>query len=259
MPRTASKTIVTAIAGDKETLAAARLENLKKAREKALELRLLRNKQQPATAPPVTNKTRKRIQPEPVPAKPIDDQLVPTMAAPEENAAGQSSGSGQVPKPKRGRPLGSTKRKQPEVSVETNHTPADSERAVEPGLEKPEGPGKLLHRGSGEGDAATTHPEPTEQQSPKTPPGNVSNVQVAAAPPSVEEGELDASPPPPTELPRGRSKNNRRKPTTVKRTRTRGPSVESVRRKLNFDRMHVPVGGGAFYRNNASGHFTFSR
>ena len=83
----------------------------------------------------------------------------------------------------------------------------------------------------------------------------------------VEEGELDPSPPPPTEMARGRSKNNKRKPTTVtrhveatKKPRAHPPKPKpAVVRKLNFDDMHVPVGGGAFYRNHQSGHFTFTR
>jgi len=81
----------------------------------------------------------------------------------------------------------------------------------------------------------------------------------------IEEGELDPSPPPPTEMARGRSKNNKRKPTTVSRHVASAASKKpkapkpAVMRKLNFDNMHVPVGGGAFYRNHHSGHFTFSR
>lgn len=80
----------------------------------------------------------------------------------------------------------------------------------------------------------------------------------------IEEGELDPTPPPPTELARGRSKNNKRKPTTVTRhvaetKKPRAPPKPAVVRKLNFDHMHMPVGGGAFYRNHHSGHFTFSR
>lgn len=256
MPRTSSKTIVTAIAGDKESLAAARLENLKKAREKALELRLLRNKQ--SAAPSVTastsgaqNKPRRRIQAEPVSPKPVDDSTVSEMVAPDTRS--------ETTKPRRGRPPGSGKRKQPDTPIDSNNTSADTVGADNRGLEEPKISRKVLHGGSGEGDATPTVETPVDQQSPRTPPANVSDVPSAQVPDTVEEGELDASPPPPTELPRGRSKNNRQKPTTVRRRRTRPPSVDTVRRRLDFDRFHVPVGGGAFYRNNTSGHFTFSR
>jgi len=262
MPRTSSKTIVTAVAGDKESLAAARLENLKKAREKALELRLLRSKPSASSAGAgtsgVQNKTRKRIQAEPVSPKPVDAKMVPeTHTA--ETQSGEEPKSEQPTKPRRGRPPGSGKRKQPAMPVEPDNTPANPGGADTGGLEKPQGSRKVLRGGSGEGDAAVAVKAPVEPESPKTPPNNVSSVDTPEVPDTVEEGELDPSPPPPTEMPRGRSKNNRRKPTTVQRRRTRPPSVETVRRRLNFDHMRVPIGGGAFYRNNSSGHFTFSR
>lgn len=208
----------------------------------------------------VQNKTRKRIQAEPVSPKPVDAKLAAEMHTAEQS--NDEPKPEQPTKPRRGRPPGSGKRKQPSMPVEPNNTPANSGGADTGGLEKPEGARKVLRGGSGEGDAAVAVEAPIEHQShksPQTPPGNVSNVVTPEVPNTVEEGELDPSPPPPTEMPRGRSKNNRRKPTTVKRTRTRPPSVETVRRRLNFDHMHVPVGGGAFYRNHSSGHFTFSR
>ena len=262
MPRTSSKTIVTAVAGDKESLAAARLENLKKAREKALELRLLRSKPSASSAGAgtsgVQNKTRKRIQAEPVSPKPVDAKMVPETHTTETQSEEEPK-SEQPTKPRRGRPPGSGKRKQQTMPVEPDNTPANTGGADTGGLEKPEGPRKVLRGGSGEGDAAVAVKAPVVPESPKTPSSNVSNVDTPEVPDTVEEGELDPSPPPPTEMPRGRSKNNRRKPTTVQRRRTRPPSVDTVRRRLNFDHMHVPIGGGAFYRNHSSGHFTFSR
>ncbi len=265
MPRTSSKTIVTAVAGDKESLAAARLENLKKAREKALELRLLRSKPSASAAGAgssgVQNKTRKRIQAEPVSPKPVDAKMVAETHTTEAQSEDEPKQE-QPTKPRRGRPPGSGKRKQPSMPVKANNPPANSSGADTGGLEKPEGARKVLRGGSGEGDAAVAVEAPVQHQSPRsprTPPSNVSNVVTPGVPDTVEEGELDPSPPPPTEMPRGRSKNNRRKPTTVQRRRTRPPSVETARRRLNFDHMHVPVGGGAFYRNHSSGHFTFSR
>jgi hypothetical protein len=262
MPRTSSKTIVTAVAGDKESLAAARLENLKKAREKALELRLLRSKPSVSSTGAgtsgVQNKTRKRIQAEPVSPQPIDENLVAKMAAPA-TQSGEITEPEQPTKPKRGRPRGSGKRKQPEMPDDSNNTPADTTGTDRRGQTEPKVSGEFLHGGLGEGDATVVTQTPAEAKSPRTPPENVSDVPTAQVPDTVEEGELDPSPPPPTELPRGRSKNNRRKPTTVQRRRTRPPSVDTVRRRLDFDRMHVPIGGGAFYRNHSSGHFTFSR
>lgn len=264
MPRNPAKTIVTTVAGDKESLAAARLENLKKAREKALELRLLRSKQPSTSSAPPTNKTRKRIQAEPVASKPIDAALAPETPQahsgsdrPEDVPISEQPGE-QPTRPRRGRPPGSGKRKQ--ESVPSGDLPVRSDGAETGGREKSEKPRKVLRGESGEGDAnITDNATGEDEQEPQTPPGNVSNVATPIVPETVEEGELDPSPAPPTELPRGRSKNNRRKPTTVQRRRTRPPSVDTVRRRLQFDHMHVPVGGGAFYRNNASGHFTFSR
>jgi hypothetical protein len=262
MPRNNSKTIVTAIAGDKESLALARLENLKKAREKALELRLLRNTQSAssvdASASGVQKKSRRRITAEPVSPTPTDAKLVPKMDTTDEQTE-QSSEPEQPTKPKRGRPPGSGKRKHSETAVAPDSTATITDGADGRGHEEPKSPCKLLHGGSGERDATPAAETPVHQQSPRTPPGNVSTVSVAHVPDSVEEGELDPSPPPPTEMSRGRSKNNRRKPTTVQRKRTRPSSVDTVRRRLDFDRFQVPVAGGAFYRNNVSGHFTFNR
>jgi hypothetical protein len=246
MPRQRSKTIVTTVAGDGQSLAEARLENLKKAREKALELRLLRTT--PSTAPgntaSVENKSRRRVKAEPVSPKPVDAKLVPEMLPAQEA------------KP-RGRPRGSGKRKTP--ATESGNPSTDTVTADTGGHDGANIPGEILQGGSRTGDAIVTNEAPAPPESPKTPAGNTSVVQVNEPTETVEEGELDATPPPPTELPRGRSKNNRRKPTTVKRTRYSSPTKDTVRRRLQFDHMHVPVGGGAFYRNHHSGHFTFSR
>jgi hypothetical protein len=258
-PTDPSKTIITTVAGDKTSLDAARLENLKKAREKALELRLRRQSQQQQhqqqqSAQQATPASRKRVKPVPAPPVPRERQLVDTQDMEEDETSqhttanipdggpgdfAHSQGTGS------GKSGGETR-----VSVDVAR-PDGQEEPGQPETRVPVATGAP----SGGAGSSVNPTTVSMQETPRTPASNVTDLP--------EEGELDPSPGPPTVMARGRSKNNKRKPTTVTRIdpsarRVRAPKP-SVVRKLDFDRIHMPVGGGAFYRNHHSGHFTFTR
>ncbi len=260
MPRQSSKTIITTVAGSLDDLATARLANLQKARAKALELRLLRQQQQqpPDTATvrsndvgPPAKPARKRIRATAVPPPPASERLDTLM---------QDADTGS----------GETITDTPKQSVNAQDQLATGDGTNVLGPDTPAvPPGAAQARPEAESIAPGARQRPANVQvsggpsapnvisvSPKTPASRVTEV------PAAEEGELDPTPGPPTELARGRSKNNRRKPTTVKRVSAKeagsGKSEgDKVRRKLRFD--HIEVGRGAFYRDTNTGHFAFTR